>query len=612
MPKKKQSSPVLTSQSSEKKAENTSLFFELLDSSDVGIVAFDANDHLIYINEYAQEIFDVQADSVLGKPAISFIDDNGLLSLLAQTPSYSQKHYEWRQRSILVRASRLLINELYKGTLLLLQKKTIPATESDDENDWTKKEFASLLESSYDGIIVADRKSILQVNASFGRITGVAPGTIIGKKISDLEIEEHICLAAVQEVIRLTSYHKRTLTLQRRLTTGNEIFITGNPVFDRHGQVIRVLLNIRDVTELKSLEDQIKKVSAVCQDSSQLSEKQQVFFQGIVAESPVMRNLIDLVLRISRVDSTILLFGESGVGKDVFARLIYHLSNRNQKPFISVNCGAIPENLLESEFFGYSKGAFTGADSKGKPGLFEQANQGVLFLDEVGELPLHLQVKLLKVIQDRHCRRLGDNKDVDLDLRIICATNQDLNQMVSDGNFRADLFYRLYVVPITVPALRERREDILPLSLMFLNQFNKKYEVSKTLGHELMSVLENYEWPGNVRELANVVERMVVTANTDVMMPCHLPESIKNCTNGLKAPNQPNTLNLKQAQEAMEYEIIKCAVTQTGSTRKAGQLLGVNHSTVLRKAKRCGLDIQAVLRQVTDNPPPAEPASSND
>ncbi|MEX1299473.1 MAG: sigma 54-interacting transcriptional regulator [Desulfotignum sp.] len=601
------SSPVLTPQAPDKSADNVSLVFELLDKSDFGILAYDTTGHLIYINETAQQIFDVKADHVLGKPVLSFIYDTGLLQFIAQDPSDLNNSYEWKHRSILVRASKFCENDRVKGCLLVLHKKTTSDITSNDEFNWIKEEFASLLESSYDGIIVADGKSILQVNASFGRITGLAPGMLIGKNINELETEEHACLAAVQEVIRLTSYHKKTLTLQRRLNTGNEIFLTGNPVFDRHGQVIRVLINVRDVTELKSLEDQIKKVSSICENFNQLSEEKREFFQGIVAESPPMRKLVDLVLRISRVDSTILLVGESGVGKDVFARLIYRLSKRNQYPFISVNCGAIPENLLESEFFGYIKGAFTGADSKGKSGLFEQANKGILFLDEVGELPLHLQVKLLKVIQDRRCRRLGDNKDIDLDIRIIAATNKDLNEMVSDGLFRADLFYRLYVVPINIPALRERREDILPLSLMFLNQFNTKYNVSKTLDHELMSVLENYDWPGNVRELANVVERMVVTARTDVLMPDHLPDSIKNRNAGLSGPHLPDTMNLKEAQQAMEFEMIKRAVIQTGSTRKAGQLLGVNHSTVLRKAKRCGLDIQAAISQNKVHPSPGDP-----
>jgi len=479
--------------------------------------------------------------------------------------------------------------------MLLLQKTTL-IKNNEDEIDQIREEFASLLESSYDGIIIADGKSILQVNASFGRITGVSPGLLIGKNINDLNTEDHICLAAVQEVTRLTTYHKKTLTLQRCLNSGSEIFVTGNPIFDRHGQVIRVLLNVRDVTELKSLEDQIKKIATVCEDSNHLSDDKRKLFQGIVAESPSMRRLIDLVLRVSRVDSTVLLVGESGVGKDVFARLLYRLSDRNQKPFVSVNCGAIPDNLLESEFFGYLKGAFTGADVKGRAGLFEQANQGILFLDEVGELPLQLQVKLLKVIQDRCCRRLGDSKDIHLNVRILAATNRDLHQMVSDGLFRADLFYRLYVVPIAIPALRDRHEDILPLSLMFLNRFNTKYKVSQTLGHELMSVLETYEWPGNVRELANVIERMVVTADTNVLMPRHLPQSIKD----RDCSDVSRTMNLKRAREALERKLIISALSKTGNTRKAGKLLGIDHSNVIRKAQRYGIDTRTVTAQARE------------
>ena len=570
------------------------LLTELLDIIDEGILAFDGNGHLIYINQFAQQLFDIKAEDALGKPAVSIIQEDDFINLLEKSLLGSSQSYVWRQRSLLVTACRIDNKNIHKGSLVLLQKATF-MRHTDEEINQIRGEFSSLLESSYDGIILADEKSILQVNASFGRITGVAPGLLIGKNINDLNTEDHVCLAAIQEVTRLTTYHKKTLTLQRCLTSGNEIFVTGNPIFNLDGQVVRTLLNVRDVTELKSLEDQIKKITTVFEESKQFSDENSHSFQGIVAESPSMRRLIDLVLRISRVDSTVLLVGESGVGKDVFAKLLYRLSDRNQQPFISVNCGAIPENLLESEFFGYMKGAFTGAASQGKAGLFEQANQGILFLDEVGELPLHLQVKLLKVIQDRRCRRLGGTKDIHLNVRIIAATNSDLHQMVSDGLFRADLFYRLYVVPIAIPALRDRREDILPLSLMFLKKFNTKYKVSQTLGHELMSFLETYDWPGNVRELQNVVERMVVTADTDVLTPVHLPQSIKDSgCNGLPYSDLPKTMNLKDAREALESKLIIRALSKTGNTRDAAKLLGIDHSNVVRKAKRYGIDVQAV------------------
>ena len=481
---------------------------------------------------------------------------------------------------------------------------------TDDDIIRLKNEFASLMESSYDGIILADADSILNVNASFGRITGVAPSLLKNKKIKKLDVERHICLAAVQEVIRLTRYHKKSLTLQRRLTSGNEIFLTGSPVFDAYGHVIRVLLNVRDVTELKSLEDQIKNLSRFCENTHSWDNKHSKHFQGIVAESPAMRRLLDLVLRVSRVDTTVLLQGASGVGKDVFAQLLHRLSDRSENPFISVNCGAIPETLLESEFFGYEKGAFTGANSSGKTGLFEQANNGTLFLDEVGDLPLNLQVKFLKVLQDRYCRRLGGTCGINLNVRIVAATNRDLRQMVSEGRFREDLFYRLYVVPIDIPLLRDRPGDILPLLLMFLNQYNLKYKANRTLGHELMSFLETYEWPGNVRELQNVVERMVVTADKDVLTPRHLPQSIKESgCNGLPYSDLPKTMNLKIAREALECKLIVRALSKAGNTRSAGKLLGIDHSNVIRKAQRYGINILTVTSQANqkeDNLPSRE------
>ncbi len=567
---------------------------ELFDSAPAGLIALDETGCLMYANQRAWEMLGGKAEDVMGKPASFFIDDEDLLAFITKGDFETDHSYVWRRRALLVTVRRLRHANLPQGCILLLQE-TIRDQRPGDDVNRLKGEFTSLLESSYDGIVLADEESILNVNASFGRITGVAPRLLIGKKFRELDTESHICLAAVQEVINLTRFHKKNLTLQRRLISGNEIFVTGNPVFDRRGHVIRVLLNVRDVTELKRLEDQIKNASALYEKCKQANEEKAELFQGIVAESPPMRRLLDLVLRVSRVDSTVLLQGPSGVGKDVFARLLHRLSDRSEKPFISVNCGAIPETLLESEFFGYEKGAFTGASSSGKAGLFEQATSGILFLDEVGELPLNMQVKFLKVLQDQYCRRVGGENSIDLNVRIIAATNSDLRQMVSEGHFREDLYYRLYVVPISIPPLRERQEDILPLSLMFLKQYNHKYSVNRTFGHELMSVLETYGWPGNVRELQNVVERMVVTADVETLTPSHLPDSIRHSVSSASpSAYLMGTMNLKEARKKMEYEMIKRALMKTGKTREAAKLLGVDHSTVVRKAQRYGLDIRAI------------------
>jgi PAS domain S-box-containing protein len=568
----------------------------ILESTPTGVVALDAGCRIIYINSQANRMLGKAAQGASGKPITFFIEEPQFVDWLVTGFPESLPPFPWRQGSIMVSASRQGSHDDPRGYLLFFQPSG-SFEQIDERVNRLRKELSLLLENSYDGIIVADAETILNVNASFGRITGIAPSTVAGKKIADLDTERHICLAAISEVIRLTRFHRKTLTLQRRLMTGNEIFLTGTPVTDRHGQIVREVVNIRDITELKSLEDQIKKVTTICPPDPEFGDagEGKKAFQGIVAESPSMRRLLDMVLRVSRVDSIVLLQGESGVGKDVFARLIHRLSERREDPFVSVNCGAIPESLLESEFFGYEKGAFTSADRNGKAGLFEQANGGVLFLDEVGELPLNLQVKLLKVLQDRRCRRLGGTRNIDLDLRIIAATNRDLRKMVSEGSFRMDLFYRLHVVPIEIAPLRERQEDILPLALMFLNHFNRKYDASRTLGHELMSVLEDHEWPGNVRELQNLVERLVVTADEDALSIKHLPSSITkgNGPDSL-AFRLPGSLNLKNAREAVEREVIREAMARAGNTRQAAKLLGVDHSTVVRKAQRYGIDLREV------------------
>ncbi len=569
--------------------DKSSGLLAVLDSAPSGLLVVDAKDRLRLVNRRALELLGLEADEVLGMPLSFCIKDGDILRLVLTGEEFRGKLLRHDQGSFWVSCNSLPEEP---GVKVLVVHQMEEMQRQWDEMKQLGDELTSLLDNSYDGIIITDDQQILRVNASFGRITGLAPSQLVGKKITELDTERHICLAAMQEVVRLSRFHKKSFTVRRSLKSGNEIFVTGSPVFDRHEQVSRVVINVRDITELKNLEDQIKKISVVYQAEEGQDTARKQALQEIVAESPAMQRLLDLVIRVSQVDSTVLLYGESGVGKDVMARLIHRLSTRNQKPLISVNCGAIPESLLESEFFGYEKGAFTSASRGGKPGLFEQANSGILFLDEVSELPLNLQVKLLRAIQERRCRRLGGVRNIELDVRILAATNRDLREQVAKGLFREDLFYRLYVVPIEIAPLRERREDILPMALSFLNHFNHKYGVTRTLGHELMSILESYDWPGNVRELQNVVERMVVTADAEALEARHLPGNMYKAEEGWTNLLPAGDLNLAHARDAVERRMIQLALSKTGNTRDAAKLLGVNHSTVVRKAQRLGMNIK--------------------
>lgn len=566
----------------------------VLQSVPSGILAVDDQSRITTVNQQAEKLLGFSREEMLGKPADQCVPGAGLIRVLESGKMELGKPFAYNQRTFMVSRSPIMERCQVIGAVSVFQDESeLESVQKQlDKVKRLNDELSSLIENSHDGVLITDSRQVVTANPSFGRITGLAPSSLVGREIGGLDSERHVCLAVVQAVFRHVKSHRSSITMRRELRSGHEIFVTGNPVLDKFGQVVRVVMNIRDVTELHSLEERLKRLSITCLDAEWTTASLGAAFD-IVAESPASKNLLDLAVRVARVDSTVLLSGESGVGKDVLAKLIHNLSKRRDKPFVSVNCGAIPEHLLESELFGYEKGAFSGADRAGKNGLFEEAAGGTLFLDEAGELPLKLQVKLLKVLQEQRCRRLGSVKTVDLDIRILAATNRDLKRMVAEGLFRKDLFYRLYVVPIEIPPLRERREDILPLALRFLKIYNKKYEVSRTMGHELLRELEAADWPGNVRELQNVIERLVVTADTEVLVPRHLPRSMHGRRESGAAPVVwvAGGIKLREARDELERQLIKKALAQAGNTREAAKLLGVTHSTVVRKAQKFGLRV---------------------
>jgi len=301
-----------------------------------------------------------------------------------------------------------------------------------------------------------------------------------------------------------------------------------------------------------------------------------------------MEPVLELMVRVSQVESTVLITGESGVGKEVAAKRIHRLSRKENGPFITINCGAIPENLMESELFGYEKGSFTGAGKEGKIGLMEAANGGNIFLDEIGELPLNLQVKLLRVIQEKVIYRIGGIKPITLDVRIIAATNRNLKEMVRKKTFREDLFYRLNVVQIEIPPLRQRREDILPLSQYFLSKYCSKYNKQKRISPQVFKIFESYYWPGNIRELENVIERAVILSQGDSIDVNHLPENLYVVHNEQAEIEVivRGITSLNDGVQLMEKELLRKALGTEKSSRKTALLLGITHTTVLRKAKQ--------------------------
>lgn len=441
-----------------------------------------------------------------------------------------------------------------------------------------------LLESSYDGIWITDHVGkILFANSANAKLLGVPRSELENKTTQELQDEGVFQTSAILEALQTRQQVSRVCNNPRTCLT---VLATATPVFNEAGDIQYIFNNVRDITALNEMRESLQdKDEIIRQQNSQLETmKLRLGVGTIVANSKAFTQVVELARRAATFDgATVLILGESGTGKEVISELIVNTSPRKDKPYLQINCGAIPENLIESELFGYEKGAFTGADAKGRKGLFEAANGGTVFLDEIGDLPLHMQVKLLRVLQQRRIVRVGGTETVNLDVRIIAATNKDLKQMVNEGRFREDLYYRLNVVPIEIPPLRDRKEDILPLVNHFLTVANRKYHTNKSIYSDTIDVLKSYSWPGNVRELENLMENLVITTPGDIIRRENLSERLKFSTENRGFTEDTEVITLKETVERAEYMAIQKAIRQCGSIRKAAVALGVDPSTIVRK-----------------------------
>ena len=450
-------------------------------------------------------------------------------------------------------------------------------------NLFTNKNFIlSLLESSYDGIYITDRNSVtLYVNHAYERLSGHDRSEYIGKSMTELMNSGIMKAHITKDVIR----SRKPMTITEKLISGKSVLITGNPLFDDNNEVIAVMTNVRDISEIISLEKKEKLSNEIIS-----LYKKQYFnkfdLENIVCESPNSISVFDFASKVSAKDSIVLLTGETGVGKEVVAKYIHNNSLRKDNNYIKINCGAIPKNLLESELFGYIGGAFTGADPKGKPGMFELAHNGTLFLDEIGELPLNLQSSLLRALQEGEIIRVGSTNPQKVNVRIIAATNRNLKQMLNEKTFRADLYYRLNVISINIPPLRERQEDIPALAELFLKKLNKKYNCKKQVTSSFLLELMGMDWPGNIRELSNFVERQFILNESDTLDTIINSNSI-NGRSEIYSPasftRDSNSLNMNNIVSSVEASLIKRALKESPNTKEAAKLLGISQPTFSRK-----------------------------
>ena len=373
--------------------------------------------------------------------------------------------------------------------------------------------------------------------------------------------------------------------------TNTTVYITGFPIFDENGELKYAVAHDRNIQQLEIVKDQLiqlKEAQAKAENEIQYLRTQQIKQVDLIFKSPQMYQALSTALAVAPTDATVLITGESGTGKEVITNQIYQASNRCDKPFLKINCAAIPETLMESELFGYVPGAFTGASKNGKTGIFELANNGTLMLDEIGEMSMQMQTKLLRVLQNHEVTKVGGSKAIPVNVRIIAATNRNLLECIKEKTFREDLYYRLNVVPITLAPLRERKEDIELLIQHFLTNFNKKYNKQVEIYSDALHLMKSYNWPGNIRELENVIERLVVINQSNV-----IDKKTVSMVVGLQDADTYDPLqeeyDLKAATTALERRIIEKALAEFHSKRKAAAALGIDHSTLIKKCQRYGI-----------------------
>lgn len=570
----------------------------IIESSFDGLYITDGEGKTIRINKGFERITGVTSEECVGRNMRELVEegvfsDSGSLLAIEKRESVTITLTPRTGKEVLVTSTPIFDEN---GNIALIVTNVRDITELNELERKLKhveglreKELDAIFESSFDGLYITDGEAnTLRLNEAFERILGVKKEECIGRNMEDLVSDGIYSRSGT--LLALEKQESVTITLQAK--TGKTALVTSTPIWDDHGNIILVVTNVRDVSELNDLQEKLEQFEGLTRAYQTELQELKLRTQCVVHSSK-MRDLITLALRVAAVDSTVLIEGESGVGKELVANTIHNNSTRKDGAYIKINCGAIPENLLESELFGYEPGAFSGAGKQGKPGMFELANGGTLFLDEIGDLPLGLQVKLLRVIQEMQINRVGGTNPIDIDVRILAGTNYDLGEMVKKKLFRKDLYYRLNVIPIHVPPLRERRDDIPVLSQHFLEKFNQRHQLNKKLSNDVLAYFMTYEWPGNVRELENLIERLVVTSLNDTITLRDL-SSWSELGPVLPGIDDSGVVPLQHALESTERRVLENAFSIYSSTYAVAKALGISQPTVVRKAAKYGIKFNTV------------------
>lgn len=439
-----------------------------------------------------------------------------------------------------------------------------------------------------DAICVSDRSgNVLLVNRRHAELTGIPREEMMRNNIQELVKKGFFDIALNPKVVET---RQRASSVQN-VFNGRTLMLESQPVLDAGGEVSLVVTFIRDVTALAELREEVNSQKELLETFQSLNNSEHAVSKyPRIVQSQAMQRLYREAAAIADTDATVLLLGETGVGKDVIARHIHHSSSRAERPFIKIDCGSIPENLIETELFGYVAGSFSGASRNGKAGLIEVANTGTLFLDEIGELPMIMQSRLLRVLQDWEVMRVGATSPKTVDVRVIAATNKELEKEVARGNFRSDLYYRLKVAVLRIPPLRKRQADILPLATSFLAYYGKKFHKNVSFSEKVTHMLLAYSWPGNVRELENLVQGLVVTCKKGIINARDLVgigaagQEAFSASGNLTLPDIEGK-SFKSIMKTLEAQVIEAGMKRYGSMTELAKHFQLDRSTIFRKVR---------------------------
>lgn len=456
-------------------------------------------------------------------------------------------------------------------------------------------DITTALDAIKDGIYVLDKDlNTLYVNKAYEEITGLSYELLKTKTPHDI-LREGLASNSVSLIVH---EKKCPASLIQTFPNKKTALLSGVPIFNHNREMTHIIITVSDVTAQSKLYERLMREKILTE--TEQTDIKKIAESHIIYKSPLMQKIVSFVIRLAKTDSPVLITGETGVGKEVIANLIYQTSLRSEKPYVVINCASIPSNLAESELFGYVDGAFTGAKKGGHAGVFERAHTGTVFLDEIGELSLDLQSKLLRTLQEYTVTRIGDNKNQKVDFRVIAATNRNLLEMVEEGKFRSDLYYRLNVININIPPLRVRKEDILPLIEFKINKLNTKYQSEKKFDQDALHYILEYDWPGNVRELNNAIERIYlcseenIISTEDIFLYGNIHPHQVTLFSALPQKDDTvfeitplkNTFSLKEKIAEYEKQLIIDTLKSTKSMREAAKVLDVDPSTLTRKCQQ--------------------------